>query len=136
VTTHSCSTRALIVDPDLGFLMWLGELFADLGCQAVPAFNCRQALALIERLDLSITILVIDPELRGAKRMVKVLTAANPGLRLVLIRGAAAHKCESQGNGLHPTPNGIQARFTLERPCPGEDISRPDWTARIRKLLI
>src|ERR1700733_182860 len=63
VTAHSCSARALIVDHDLGFLMWLGELFAELGCQAVPAFNCRQALALIERFDLSLTILVINPEL-------------------------------------------------------------------------
>jgi hypothetical protein len=136
VTADSCSTRALIVDPDLGFLMWLGELFAELGCQAAPAFNCRQALALIERFELSLTILVIDPELRGAKRLVKVLAAAHPGLRLVLIRSAAAPKCDSQGDGLHPTPNGIQARFTLERPTPGEEISRPDWTARIRKLLI
>ena len=116
--------------------MWLGELFADLGCQAVPAFNCRQATAVIERLDLSITILVIDPELRGAKRLIKVLTNANPGLRLALIRSAAAPKCDSQGSRAHPTPNGIQARFTLQRPLPGEDISRPDWTARIRKLLI
>src|ERR1700719_2626444 len=108
--------------------MWLGELFAELGCQAVPAFNCRQALALIERIDLPISIVAIDPELRGAKRLVKVLVAANPGLRLVLIRSAADPECASQGSGPHPTPNGIQARFILERPLPGEEISRPDWT--------
>ncbi len=126
VIAHSCSALALIIDDDLGFVMWLGEIFTELGCQAVPALHCRQALAFIQRIDLPIAILVLNPELRGAKRTVKVLVAANPGLRLVLI----------QGSGLHANPSGIQARFTLERPSPGDPISRPEWAARIRRVLI
>jgi hypothetical protein len=134
VTGHSCSALALIVDHDLGFVMWLGEIFAEVGCQAVPAFNCRQALALIQQIDLPIATLIINPELRGAKRMVKALTAANPNLRLVLIRNAAAPE-NAQGTGLPANPSGIQARFTLVRPAPAEPISRPEWAARIRKVL-
>jgi ActR/RegA family two-component response regulator len=124
VTGHPCSALTLIIDHDLGFMMWLGELFTELGYQTAPASNCRQALALIQRIDLPIAILVINPELRGAKRMIKALVAANPNLRLVLIRGAAAAESD------------IQAPFTLERPSPAETISRPDWAARIRKVLI
>ncbi len=116
--------------------MWLGEMFAEVGCQAVPALHCRQALALIRRIDLPIAILVINPELRGAERMVKMLVAANPRLRLVLIRNAApAPQSGAEESGLQANPSGIQARFTLERPSPAEPISRPEWAARIRKVL-
>jgi hypothetical protein len=110
--------------------MWLGELFSELGCQAVPALHCRQALALATRLNLQITILAVSPELRGARRMVKLLVAANPGLRVVLIRDSA-----DQWSGIQPHPSGIQARFTLERPSPAEPISRPEWVSKVRKIL-
>ncbi len=117
------SALALIVDHDLGFVMWLGEIFTELGCQTVPALHCRQALALTERFDLPIAILLINPQLRGADRVIHMLVAANPDVRLVLIRDGAADQID------------IAARQTLERPSPGEPISRPDWVAKIRKLL-
>jgi hypothetical protein len=121
--------------------MWLGELLGELGCPAVPALHCRQALALAKRFDLPITILLLDPELPGAARMVKLLSAANPGVRVALIRNSA-----SQADGgilerrIRTNPDGINrvsipARFTVERPLPYERISRPEWLATIRKLL-
>ncbi len=122
------SVLALIVDHDLGFVMWLGEIFSELGCVAVPALHCRQALALSERFDLPITILLVNPELRGAERMIHTLVAANPGVRLVLIReGTADH--------LGAAPIDVRVRQTLEHPLPGDAISRPDWVAKIRRLL-
>jgi len=123
VNARPGSAVALIVDHDLGFVMWLGQIFTELGYQAVPALHCRQALALTERFDLPIAILLVDPQLRGADRMIHMLVAANPDVRLVLIRDAAADQID------------IAARQTLERPSPGEAISRPDWVAKIRKLL-
>lgn len=86
----SGSTLVLIIDEDLGFLMWLGELFAELGCQAMPALHCRQGLALAKQLKLPITILIANPELRGYQQMVRLLTAANPGLRVIPIRDSTA----------------------------------------------
>jgi hypothetical protein len=131
VTVQSCSALALIIDHDLGFMMWLAEMFAELGCQAMPAMNCRQALALTKRLEQPIAILVVNPELRGAERMVNCLVAANPGVRLVLIRNLA-----TDGVAIQQNPSGLKARFTLARPSPGESISRPDWVARVRKVVL
>jgi len=111
--------------------MWLGEVFVELGCQSVPALHCRQALALATRLKLPITTLVVNPELRGARRTVKALLAANPGLRVVLIRDSAA-----EGSGRPADLAGIQPRSTLERPAPGEPISRQEWVAKLRKTLL
>jgi hypothetical protein len=136
VTAPSGSAPALIVDHDLGFVMWLGEIFTELGCEAVPALHCRQALALTKRFDLPVAILVVNPDLRGAERMIKELVAAHPSVRLVLIRNAAAAPVSGvPGSGLQAVPSVIQARFTLERPSPGETISRPEWVAKVRRLL-
>ena len=130
MNVRPCSALVLIIDHDLGFMMWLGEIFAELGCQAMPALNCRQALALTKRLELPVAIIVVNPEMRGAERMVKALVAANPDVRLVLIRDLATDCLEVQ-----PNPSGLRARFILARPSPGDPISRPDWVARIRKVV-
>ena len=132
MTASSGSRVALIVDDDVAFLMWLGELFAELGCQVVPALYCRQALALATRFQLPVGILIVNPNLRGATRMIQALVAENPGALVVLI-------CDSAplDKGTHPTPDrqGIRTRFTLQRPLPGEPISHAEWIARIRKML-
>jgi hypothetical protein len=138
VTAGSCSALALIVDHDLGFLMWLGEVFVEAGCQAVPALQCRQALALAKQLKPPITILVLNPELAGAARAVKLLVAANPAMQIVFIRSATVDPDAGGINygsqdSIHSI--GIRARFSLERPSPWEPISRQRWVAKIRKML-
>jgi hypothetical protein len=110
--------------------MWLGEIFAELECEAVPALNCRRALALAKRWALPVTTVVLNPELPGAARMVKKLVAANQNVHVVLIRDSAV------GGRIPADPKGIQARSTLERPSPGEPISRAEWLAKVRESLL
>ena len=145
VAASPCSALALIIDHDLGFLMWLGEVFVEAGFQAVPALHCRQALAMAKRLNRPITTLVLNPELPGAARTVKALAAANPAMRVVLIRNSPAHSDapsaphDMRDDAARPSrtnPNGIRARSTLERPSPEEPISRPVWVSKIRKMLV
>ncbi len=138
VTAGSCSALALIVDHDLGFLMWLGEVFVEAGCQAVPALHCRQALSLAKRLKPPITTLVLNPELPGAARALKLLLAANPGMQVVFIRPSTAEPGEG---GMHYRgPDGIHffgtpVRSSLARPSSWEPISRARWVAKIRRML-
>jgi hypothetical protein len=140
VTASSGSALALIIDDDLGFLMWLGEVFMELGCPAVPALHCRQALALTKRINLPVSTLLINPELRGAARFVERLLAINPDARVVLIRNSAADSSPLSVNAPKPShartkPSGIQAGSILERPSPLEPISRTEWLARVRQAL-
>ena len=114
--------------------MWLGELLGELGCPAVPALHCRQALALARRVNLPLSTLVVNPELPGAGRIVAALADLNPGLRIIQICNSAAHPGQGNGNG-RTKPNGIHARFTLQRPSPWEPVSRPEWVAKIRRVL-
>jgi hypothetical protein len=110
--------------------MWLGELFTELGCQTVPALHCRHALELAQRLELPISTLVVNPGLPGAAKTIKTLVASNPDARVVLIRdpGEAPRSTGAGASG--------QAELILERPSPGEPISRPAWLARVRKVLL
>jgi hypothetical protein len=110
--------------------MWLGELFTELGCQTVPALHCRHALLLAQRLELPISTLVVNPDLPGAAKTIKTLVASNPDARVVLIRDSKAAP-KSIGAGASG-----QAQLILERPSPGEPISRQAWLARVRKVLL
>ena len=131
--TAPSGSFALLVDRDLGFLMWLGEVFNELGWQAFPALHCRQALVLAKRSEFPVTLLVINPGLPGAARAVKALAGANPGLRVVLIVDSAADP--NPGGVKSRASNRMQARSKLERPSPWEPISRQEWVARVQRAL-
>jgi hypothetical protein len=133
VTARDGPALALIIDHDVGFLMWLGEVFAALGWQSVPALHCRQAMALAKRFDLTIGTLVINPELRGAKRLLDRLADTNPGLRVVLICDAPASCADPDPGNAHS--RGIRTCSLLERPAPGEPVSRIEWVRKIRRML-
>jgi hypothetical protein len=124
------SRRALIVDHDLGFLMWLGEVFTELGYESIPSLNCSQALALARRFDLRIRTLVVDPELAGAQRLIDGLAADNPGMQVVLLRDPERFQNDIE-RGMSLPRN----HAWLDRPASGEPVSRGEWVVKIRALL-
>ena len=120
------SPTALIVDDDVGFILWLGEMLTETGYQAVPALHLRQAMTLVKKLALRVDVLVVNPKLPGAMQAVKSLARAHPQLRVVLIRDPSEPPSEPLDRN-HPT---------LERPSAWEPISRPQWIVKIRKVLL
>jgi CheY-like chemotaxis protein len=126
VNAGTGSPTALIVDDDVGFILWLGEMLTETGYQAIPALHCRQALTLVKKLALRVDVLVVNPKLRGAVQAVKALERAHPRLRVVVIRDPSAPPGEPLDKN-HPA---------LERPSAWEPISRPQWIVKIRKVLL
>jgi DNA-binding NtrC family response regulator len=126
VTADIGCPTALIVDDDVGFILWLGEMLTESGYQAIPALHCRQALTLVKKLALRVDVLVVNPELSGATRAMKTLSSLHPSLRVVLIRDPSAL----------PSPVLDPNHATLERPSAWEPISRPQWVTKIRKVLL
>lgn len=114
----------LLVDHDLGFLLWLGDVCAELGYEAVPALHCRQALTIARRLRQPVKTVVINPELHGARHIVQVLLTANPALRVISIRGEQPHS------------SFMRRGSALNRPAACDCVSRPAWLAKVRKLLV
>ena len=77
---------ALIVDDDLGFVFWFGEMFIRSGYEVVPALSCREARSLLKKLDVRVDLALVDPMLPGAVRMLRWLKQANLQIRIIFIR--------------------------------------------------
>jgi DNA-binding response OmpR family regulator len=113
----------LIVDDDLGFVCWLGEIFNEVGYQAIPALTSHQAVSLTKELNLEIGLVVINPELSGMPEMIQNLSSVRPP-RIIIIRDRTA---EAVGT--------IQGSAVLERSSPEDPISRKEWLEKVRKAL-
>lgn len=124
MTESLAPTTVWIVDDDLGFVWWLGEIFTEAGCRALPALSCEQAVSLIKKLNVGIDLLVLNPQLPGVIRMLKTLNSAYANFKIVAIGKASPALIAA----IHP-------QATLERPSTSDSISRPEWLKKIRKLL-
>src|SRR5579864_7603483 len=47
----TAAMTVLIVDDDLGFVWWLGDIFNEAGARCVPALSCGAAMVLTKRLN-------------------------------------------------------------------------------------
>jgi DNA-binding NtrC family response regulator len=124
VTQPPGATTVWIVDDDLGFVWWLGEIFTEAGCRALPALSCEEAVSLIGKLSLRIDVLVLNPQLPGVIGMLQIFRRAHPNFQIVTIGKAS------------PALNAaIRPKAKLERPSGSHSISHPEWLKKVRKLL-
>ena len=114
----------LIVDEDVGFLWWLGELFNELGYRSFPALSCAQAISLVSTSFKSIDLLIIDPLLAGASQLIQVLSETR-AVKVVLILGPEPYEIP-----------GIQAAASVERPFGHAPVSRAEWRQKLQRLLL
>jgi hypothetical protein len=113
----------LIVDEDLGFVGWLGELCSEVGYLALPALNCRQAMSLVKKFRLDVNVLVVNEGLPGVPEMIESLQRGHTPIKIVVIRNPNA-----DGQAMH-------GHASLDRPSAWEPISRPEWLKKVRGLL-
>ena len=114
----------LIVDQDVGLAFWLGEIFSEVGCQAVPALDYTQAVSIIRELNLKIDLVVVNPGLPRVSDLIRTLQRAHRPLKIIAIH-----------EGHVPCIRMIDSDAILERPSGWEPISREQWLGRVRKIL-
>ena len=119
----SASQSVLIVDDDLGFVFWLGELLAEAGCPAVPALNCQQAISHLKQFHVTVSAAIVNPSLEGVSHLLQTLGKANKQLRIVVV-----------GPELDAL-SGIPAYAVLEKPSGWESLSRQEWLRKVKKAL-
>jgi len=122
--TSQAPPTVLIVDRDVAFTWWLGEMFAEAGSHVIPAVNCTQAVSLVRKLEMTVELIVVNPNLRGVSQMIRTLRQLNRSMKVVAITDGEASAAAS-----------IQADTTLQRPSGWEPISRPDWLDRVHRIL-
>lgn len=114
----------LIVDQDLGFVFWLGQIFTELSCHTVPALDCKQAVSVTRTLNLAIDLVVVNPRLPGISQMIKKLSCPGRTLKLVVIH-------ERNVEAISKLP----ADAILEKPPDPAVISREGWLNRVRNIM-
>jgi hypothetical protein len=123
VTEPSRAPVVLIVDEDLGFVWWLGQIFSQAGCQVVPTLNPEQTLSFTQDLNLKVDIIVVNPELPGVPDMIRALSSSRSP-KVVAIRNHDA--------GIRGT---IKADSILERPSGWGPVSEKEWLGCVRRLV-
>ena len=118
------ATTVWIVDDDLGFVWWLGEIFTEAGCRAFPALSCAQMISLGRKLNVGIDLLVVNPQLPGVIGMLQTLGRAHHNPQIVTI-----------GEAPQALLAAIRPRASLQRPSGSDSVSRTEWRKKVRKLL-
>jgi hypothetical protein len=114
----------LIIDDDLGFVFWLGEIFTEAGCRALPALSCGEAVVLTKRLGVEPDLIILNASFAGASKLLQKYLQTNPHLKIVTFGPPS----KALGASIH-------VHATLERPSPNDPIMRAEWLEKLRKLL-
>lgn len=113
----------LIVDEDLGFVWWLGQIFSQTGCRVVPTLGSDQTVSLARELNLKVDLLVVNPELPGVSELIQALSSKRRP-KIVAIRNHDSNVRVA-----------LPAHATLERPSGWGPVSEKEWLGSVRKLV-
>jgi hypothetical protein len=75
----------LIVDRDLGFVFWLGQVLDAAGSVAVPAKGIAEAAEIVSMLRLPVDVLITSPAERGVREFVEKLRFTSPDLQVIAL---------------------------------------------------
>jgi len=124
VTKPLRGQTVLIVDEDLGFVWWLGQVLAEAGHQAVPALDSRQAVSHIRQFNVTVDVVIVHPATPGAANLLRTLGRANKQLRIIAIRNPDDSAAVTGS-----------AHAILDRPTGWQPISREVWLRKVQKAL-
>ena len=76
----------LIVDNDLGFVFWLGEVLAGANYQPWPACSVSEALPIMDRkLLIPLDLLIVNPSLPGASHLIAHSRRSQAELKVIAL---------------------------------------------------
>jgi hypothetical protein len=113
----------LLMDPDIGFTFWLGELLDRAGFEAFPAKDIPDAEQLLKRLPVTVELVILDCTLRGAEGFISGLRQEQQNLKTICTVPPGKE-------------NSIPGAVTLERDRmqPGEEAAAV-WIEKVRQTL-
>lgn len=113
-------TNILLVDSDLGFTFWLGQLLDQAGYEAFPAKSVADAIQLLDQLKFQIDLLLLNPAVEGAVRFAAVLRHSRPQIKIVAI-----HDPELAGDWSEMDDSRPKTYRT-------DDVARNEWLSFVR----
>jgi DNA-binding NtrC family response regulator len=114
--------NVLIVDKDLGFLFWLGELLAGAKYQPWPACTAADAISLMgSKRTVPLDLLIVDASLRGASRLIDHFRRNRTKLKVIAVDGHSK------------LLRGVDA--WSEKPDPANARERQKWLRAVDRML-
>lgn len=114
----------LILDNDLGFLFWLGDLLHGAGLQPVPALSVSQATELLGEFNLAIDLLVANLAVSGAGDLARNLR-----------HESHARIVAALPPGAEPEQLPLDVDIALRKPAEFDEHARSEWLDTIRRVL-
>ena len=114
----------LIIDNDLGFIFWLGQILNDAGYAALPAKSASEAVHLMSENNIEADLLIINPSLSGVVRLAEELRRSRPGIKVVASTSVEDQTCDLRG-----------VDHFLLKPVRADEALRQIWLQTIRRLL-
>ena len=111
-----------IIDRDLGFVFWLGQVLLAAGYEVIPAKGTSEATALIGELQPQVDLLIVNPSLAGAASLVAVLRRSRADLKVLLLTGDTERRI--------PFPDAI-----LQKPLHADHFASSVWLQCVEQLI-
>ena len=113
----------LIVDRDLGFVFWLGNVLASGGYPVLAAKDIPDAALLLHQLKSEIGMLIVNPDLEKAAGFILDLQRRQPNLIVIAIADDA-HT---------PVMSGVHA--SRSKPVHASENARHEWLEVVGKMV-
>jgi CheY-like chemotaxis protein len=114
--------NVLIVDNDLGFVYWLGEVLIDAGYQPWPACSVSDAITVVGRKPaIPLDLLIVNPSVRGASRLIDSYRRTQAQLKVMAL-------------GAHDEKVLPGVKAWREKPVPGDRSARQKWVRAIGRI--
>lgn len=114
----------LIVDRDLGFVLWLGHILNVGGTAALPATNVADAAELVSQLNLRVDVLIASPAEQGFRELAAKLRVKSPDLHIVALGS------EENPAWIETFPDAVWK----DKPRCGDESTRLEWVTLVDEL--
>ncbi|MBZ5577305.1 MAG: hypothetical protein LAP40_12160 [Acidobacteriia bacterium] len=140
----SLGKTVLILDNDLGFVFWLGEILTQAGYYAIPAHTIEEATKLTRRLKVAADVVIVNPAVSGATEWTQ--SRRNPQFQRAVIAAVEdladfrASLVGARATGRKPAAPGafVAGAPSLGPSEEGDDIlerCRAEWLATVQQVL-
>ena len=114
----------LLVDSDLGFLLWLGQALHEAGFQAYPAESLSDAVALVGQFHLTLGVLILNCSSHGAESFLATLRGSQKYFKTICL----------DGDKHPPCMRGVDR--VCRKPVEINEESKALWVQAVRALLL
>ena len=114
----------LLVDRDVGFVLWLAAALGRAGYLALPTRSSQDVRKLLKQLGVPVHLLIVACSLPDASALARSLRRYRPHLKVIALTD----------DGEEPCPSVPDADLYCRRSRPGE-ASQPEWLDTIHGVL-